>query len=75
MASSLTGLGCAFPGIKRQESETDRSPPSSAEVKNGGAIPQFPDTSALFERTEQTKHFLINVDVDEIECVHIKKIR
>jgi hypothetical protein len=31
--------GVLSPGIKRQEREADHSPPSSAEVKNGGAIP------------------------------------
>jgi hypothetical protein len=30
------------PRIKREECEADYSPPSSAEVKNGGAIPPFP---------------------------------
>jgi hypothetical protein len=30
--------------IKRQGCEADHSPPSSAEVKNGGAIPPLPDT-------------------------------
>jgi hypothetical protein len=28
-------------GVRRSGSEVDHSPPSSAEVKNGGAIPQF----------------------------------
>jgi hypothetical protein len=28
-------------GVKRQGRETDHSTPSSAEVKNGGAIPPF----------------------------------
>jgi hypothetical protein len=32
-------LGALSTGIKRQEREVDQSPPSSAEVKNGGAIP------------------------------------
>jgi hypothetical protein len=27
------------PGVKRPERETDQSPPSSAEIKNAGAIP------------------------------------
>jgi hypothetical protein len=29
-------------GVKRQGREADHSPPSSAEVKNGGAIPPIP---------------------------------
>jgi hypothetical protein len=28
--------------VKRPEREADHSPPSSAEVKNGGAIPPLP---------------------------------
>jgi hypothetical protein len=34
------------PGIKRQGREADRSPPSSAEVNNGGAIPPLPHMSS-----------------------------
>jgi hypothetical protein len=30
------------PGIKRQVREADHTPPSSTEVKNGGAIPPLP---------------------------------
>jgi hypothetical protein len=33
------GTGDDFSGVKRPESESDHSPPSSAEVKNGGTIP------------------------------------
>jgi hypothetical protein len=32
-------------GVKRQGREADRTPPSSVEVKDGGAVPQFPHTS------------------------------
>jgi hypothetical protein len=32
------------PGVKRQGRETGNSPSSSVEVKNGGAIPPFPET-------------------------------
>jgi hypothetical protein len=35
------------PGVKRQGRETDRSPPSSAEAKDDGAIPPLPHTSSL----------------------------
>jgi hypothetical protein len=33
------------PVVKRQECEADHSPPSSAEVKNGGALPPLPHKS------------------------------
>jgi hypothetical protein len=33
-------------GVKRLGREADRSPPSSAEVKNSGPIPQLPHTSS-----------------------------
>jgi hypothetical protein len=41
-ASYPMGIGGSFTGGKRQGREADRSPPSSAEVKNGGAIPPLP---------------------------------
>jgi hypothetical protein len=31
--------GALSPGVKRQGREVDHSPPTSADVKNGGAIP------------------------------------
>jgi hypothetical protein len=36
----------ALSEVKRPEREADRSPSSSAEVKNGGAIPPLPHTSS-----------------------------
>jgi hypothetical protein len=36
------------PGVKRQGHEADHSSPSSAEVKNGGAIPPLPHMSSLY---------------------------
>jgi hypothetical protein len=47
--STQTGSGshpASYPmglstGVKRQEREADYSPPPTAEVKNGGAIPPF----------------------------------
>jgi hypothetical protein len=33
--------------LKRQEHEADNFSPSSAEVKNGGAVPSLPYTSSL----------------------------
>jgi hypothetical protein len=41
-ASYPVGTGGASPGVKRPGSEADHSPPSSAGVKNGGAIPHSP---------------------------------
>jgi hypothetical protein len=38
--------GAISPEVKRPGSEVDHSPPSSVEVKNGGAIPQLPRTSS-----------------------------
>jgi hypothetical protein len=38
-ASYPMGTGGSFPGVKWQGHEADHSLPSSAEVKNGGAIP------------------------------------
>jgi hypothetical protein len=36
------GTGALSPGVKRLGREADRSPPSSTEVENGGAIPLLP---------------------------------
>jgi hypothetical protein len=38
--------GTLSPGVKRPGREADHSPPSSAEVKNGGAIHPLPRTSS-----------------------------
>jgi hypothetical protein len=38
--------GTLSPGVKRPRSKADYSPPTSAWVKNGGAIPQLPHTSS-----------------------------
>jgi hypothetical protein len=37
--------GAHSPGVKQPGHEADHSPPFSAEVKNGGAIPPLHDTS------------------------------
>jgi hypothetical protein len=37
--------GSLLPGVKRQGREADHTPPSSAEVKNGGAIRPLPHIS------------------------------
>jgi hypothetical protein len=41
-APSPVGTGGDFPGGKWPGREADHSPPSSAEVKNRGAIPRLP---------------------------------
>jgi hypothetical protein len=38
-----------FLGIKRPGRESDHSPPSSVEVKNGGAIPTLADMSSWLD--------------------------
>jgi hypothetical protein len=38
--------GALFPGVKRLGREADHSPPSSSEVKNGGAVPPLPYLSS-----------------------------
>jgi hypothetical protein len=39
-------LSDGYLGVKRPWHEAEHSAPSSAEVKNGGAIPQLPNTSS-----------------------------
>jgi hypothetical protein len=39
------GTGAFTPAVKRPGHETDHSPPHSAEVKNGRAVPAFPRMS------------------------------
>jgi hypothetical protein len=34
--------GGSFSGVKQQRLEADHSPPSSAQIKNGGAVPPLP---------------------------------
>jgi hypothetical protein len=41
-------LGTLSPGVKQPAPEADRSPPSSAEVKNGGATTQLPPPQYIF---------------------------
>jgi hypothetical protein len=41
-AAYLVGSVGSYPGVKRPGREADNSPPSNAEVKNGGAIPPLP---------------------------------
>jgi hypothetical protein len=38
--------GAVSPAVKRQNCEADHSPPSTEEVKNGGATPPLPHTSS-----------------------------
>jgi hypothetical protein len=56
-------------GVKRLGQEADHSPPSSAEVNNGGAIPQLPHTSLFctdFRNTDQNTVTLILVTIDGV---------
>jgi hypothetical protein len=39
-------LGALSPKVKRPGREADDAPPSSVDVKNGGAIPPLPHTSS-----------------------------
>jgi hypothetical protein len=43
-------MGSCFPGVQQQRHEADHSPPSTAKVKNGGAIstPQYIFMSLCF---------------------------
>jgi hypothetical protein len=45
-ATYPTGAWSSIPGGKRPGPEADRSPPSIAQVKNGGAIPPLPHMSS-----------------------------
>jgi hypothetical protein len=46
MPSGRQAVGSLVLGVKRLGREADHSPPSNAEVKNGGAIPQPPPISS-----------------------------
>jgi hypothetical protein len=43
------GTGGSFTGVKELRREADKSHPSSAEVKNGGAIPPLPHMSSCIK--------------------------
>jgi hypothetical protein len=40
--SYIVGMGTLFSGVKQPRCKSDHSPPFTAEVKNGGAIPSLP---------------------------------
>jgi hypothetical protein len=40
------GIGGSSPGVKRPGCEADHSSPSTAKVKNGGAVPPLRNTSS-----------------------------
>jgi hypothetical protein len=46
LASYPMGIGGSFLEVKRQGRKANYSPPSSAEVKNGGVIPPLPRMSS-----------------------------
>jgi hypothetical protein len=54
-ASYTMCTGGFFPGVKRLRRETDHSPPSSSDVKNGEAIPPLLHTS-LWRRAQLIEH-------------------
>jgi hypothetical protein len=43
----FNGYGGSFPGVNHPGYEADHSPPSSAEIKNGGAIPPLLHMSSM----------------------------
>jgi hypothetical protein len=47
--------GALSPGIKQQGRESDYSPPSTAEVKKGGATPPLPHTLSSRHNSELIK--------------------
>jgi hypothetical protein len=47
-ASYPVGTGGSFPEFKAAGRETDHSPPSSAEVKNTGAVDPLPHISSWY---------------------------
>jgi hypothetical protein len=55
--------GVLFPGVKRQGREADHLPPSSAEVKNGGAVPPLPHMPSWYNvklnKRRMTLHFFM----------------
>jgi hypothetical protein len=59
--------GALLPGLKRQKRETDHSPPSSAEVKNGAILP-LPHTSS-WRGGQPTKH------TDDFPSLYKMKLR
>jgi hypothetical protein len=73
-ASCPVYTGTLFPGVKWKGHEADHLPPSTAEVKNGGAIPPLPNTSSLFylHGMEETMQFRNLVLPPAISNVNIK---
>jgi hypothetical protein len=56
------GTGGSLQGVKRLECEANHSHPSSAEVKNGGAIPPLPHMSS---ETLRCKHLALHEMISE----------
>jgi hypothetical protein len=46
------GVWGDLPGSKAPGHEADHSPPTSVEVRNGGAIPPFPHLSSLIKHRD-----------------------
>jgi hypothetical protein len=73
------GTGSCFPGGEATGAETDHSPPCSAEVNNGGAIPSLPHTSPwrgaeLIKHRDNFTFLLLHCFVVEtvLENVHLE---
>jgi hypothetical protein len=56
-----SGEGALTSGVKWPWRETDNSPPSSAEVKKGGAIPPLPQYVFMASRLIKQKMYLDDV--------------
>jgi hypothetical protein len=62
-ASIPIGTGVPSPEVMRQGSGTDHLSPSSAEIKNGGAIPPLPtETTTLKLVTEYPSESFVTTD-------------
>jgi hypothetical protein len=60
-------------GLKRPRREFDHSPPSSAEVNNGGAIPPLPHTSSAWCLIHPMDDFIIGTYFVQIG-LHLKLV-
>jgi hypothetical protein len=63
------GTGGLFPGVEWPECKADHSPPSSAEVKNGGAIPPLPHMYPLLfwmHDVNHTFHLLCSLNKNKL---------
>jgi hypothetical protein len=70
--------GPLSPGAKRPGREANRSPPSSAEVKNGGAIPPLPKSLAVITKcSDQTSSCITQRSVERhilMKCTYFPNV-